>query len=68
MKAIAILGNARWKNIMDYVITKTGRKVSNTTVSRDLKKLIKMGFIEKRNDEYRIPDPIIRYALLEEDI
>ncbi|AGJ61896.1 Hypothetical Protein SiL_0423 [Sulfolobus islandicus LAL14/1] len=44
------------------------RKVSNTTVSRNYRKLIKMEFIEKRNDEYRISDSIIRYALLEEGI
>ncbi|SAI85375.1 hypothetical protein [Saccharolobus solfataricus] len=66
LKAIATLENARWKNIMDYVIAKTERKISNTTLSRDLRKLMKMGFIEKENDEYRIPDPITRYTLLKD--
>ncbi|AKA75132.1 transposase [Saccharolobus solfataricus] len=51
---------------MDYVIAKTERKISNTTLSRDLRKLMKMGFIEKENDEYRIPDPITRYTLLKD--
>ncbi|MEM0373295.1 MAG: ATP-binding protein [Sulfolobaceae archaeon] len=66
MKSIAVMGRARWKNIVDYVTAVSGKRVSNTTISRDLKNLIKMGFVEKEGEEYRLTDPIIRYTVLEE--
>jgi len=66
MKAIATLGKARWRNIMDYVMAQTGRRLTNATISRDLKNLAKMGFIERQGDEYRIIDPMVRYAMLGE--
>ncbi len=64
MKAIAILGRARWKNVLNYVTAQVGR-VGNATMSRDLKNLVKMGFVEKEGDEYVIGDPLVRYAVLE---
>ncbi len=66
MKAIATLGNARWKNILNFTIAETGKKIANATISRDIQNLIKMGFIEKENNEYKISDPIVRYTVLEE--
>jgi hypothetical protein len=66
MKAIATLGKARWRNIMDYVMAQTGRRLTNATISRDLKNLAKMGFIERQGDECRIIDPMVRYAMLGE--
>ena len=66
MKAIATLGEARWKNIVNYVIAQTGRKVTTSTISRDLKNLLEMGFIEKEGNEYKVADPIVRYTVLEE--
>jgi AAA+ ATPase superfamily predicted ATPase len=66
MKAIATLGKARWKNIVSYIELQVGKRVTNATISRDLKNLIKMGFIEKEGNEYKITDPIVKYALLEE--
>lgn len=65
MKAIAVAGSARWKNVVDYVTTQTGKKQTNATISRDLNNLLKMGFIEKGNSKYGISDPIVRYAVLE---
>lgn len=64
MKAIATLGRARWKNVLNYVAAQVGR-AGNVTVSRDLRNLVKMGFVEKDGDEYMIADPIVRYAVLE---
>ncbi|BCU68039.1 ATPase AAA [Sulfolobales archaeon HS-7] len=64
LKAVASLGKARWKNIMDYVTASTGKRVSNTTLFRELNKLKSMGFIERNGEEYRIADPIVRYAVL----
>jgi AAA+ ATPase superfamily predicted ATPase len=66
MKAIATLGRARWKNILNYVVAQVGKKVTNATISRDLRNLMKMGFVEKEGNEYRIADPIVKYAVLEE--
>jgi len=66
MKAIATLGRARWKNVLNYVVAQVGKKVTNATISRDLRNLMKMGFVEKEGNEYRIADPIVKYAVLEE--
>ena|GEM_PF-7007622 len=41
-----------------------GKRVTNATISRDLKNLMKIGFIEKDGNEYKIADPIVRYAVL----
>ncbi|WP_054837409.1 AAA family ATPase [Metallosphaera hakonensis] len=43
LKAIASLGKAKWKNIMDYVTATTGRKVNNATLYRELNTLMNMG-------------------------
>lgn len=65
MKAIAVTGNARWKNVVDYLVAQTGKNLTNTTISRDLNNLLKMGFKEKENGTYHIADPMVRYTLLE---
>ncbi|MFP3287718.1 MAG: hypothetical protein RXP86_10705, partial [Acidilobus sp.] len=64
MRAVATLGRARWRNVVDYATAQLGRRVTNATIARDLRNLVKMGFIEKVNDEYRVADPIVRYAVL----
>ncbi|MCH1772160.1 MULTISPECIES: ATP-binding protein [Metallosphaera] len=66
MRCVATLGKARWKNIKDYVMASSGKRVSNTVLSRDLKVLIKTGFLEKDNEGYRLTDPIVRYAVMRE--
>ncbi|MCG3109493.1 hypothetical protein L3N51_01785 [Metallosphaera sp. J1] len=66
IKCVASLGKAKWKNVKDYLVASTGRTVSNTTLSRDLKNLVKNGFLEKIDDGYRVADPIVRYSVLEE--
>lgn len=50
---------------MDYIAVKTGRRVASTTLSRNLRNLVKTGFLEKVGEEYKIVDPIVRYAVLE---
>jgi len=65
MKAIAVTGNTRWKNVVDYLVAQTGKNLTNATISRDLNNLVKMGFIKKENGTYHIADPIVRYTLLE---
>jgi predicted transcriptional regulator len=51
---------------MDYVMAQTGRRLTNAAISRDLKNLVKIGFIERQGDEHRIIDPMVRYAMLGE--
>ncbi|WP_243670323.1 hypothetical protein [Vulcanisaeta sp. JCM 16161] len=64
MEAVAVLGRARWGDVMRYVMARLGTRPTNATLSRDLNNLVKMGFLTKDGDLYSIPDPIIRYAVL----
>ncbi|WP_252901335.1 AAA family ATPase [Vulcanisaeta sp. JCM 14467] len=64
MEAVAVLGRARWSDVLRYVMARTGAKPTNATLSRDLNNLVKMGFLTKDGEQYGIPDPIIRYAVL----
>ncbi len=65
MEAVAVLGKARWSDVMKYLMARMGEKPTNATLSRDLNNLVKMGgFLTKDNDWYSIPDPIVRYAVL----
>lgn len=66
LKAIATMGRTRWKNVVNYVIVKNEKKVPNATISRDLKALMMTGFVEKIGEEYVIPDPIVKYTILQE--
>lgn len=64
MEAVAVLGRARWSDIMRYLMARAGGRPTNATLSRDLSNLVKMGFLAKDGDWYSILDPIIRYAVL----
>ncbi|MGC8570428.1 MAG: AAA family ATPase [Caldivirga sp.] len=64
MEAAATLEEAKWSDILRYIMAKTGRRPTNATLSRDLRNLVKMGFLIEVNDKYRIPDPIVKYAVL----
>lgn len=65
MEAVAVLGRARWSDVMKYLMAKMGERPTNATLSRDLNNLVKMGgFLTKDGDWYGIPDPIVRYAVL----
>ncbi|AEC52304.1 hypothetical protein PNA2_1389 [Pyrococcus sp. NA2] len=58
LKAVA-LGNKRWKNIKEYVEFRTG-KINDAKFSNLLKNLVKYGYLEKRDGEYVIPDPLVK--------
>ncbi|CAB50209.1 AAA family ATPase [Pyrococcus abyssi] len=58
LKAVA-LGNTRWKNIKEYVEFRTGR-INDAKFSNLLKNLVKYGYLEKRDGEYIIPDPLVK--------
>jgi AAA+ ATPase superfamily predicted ATPase len=55
-------GRTRWSRIRNYLEGKLQRTVNDSEVQRYLEKMIKRGYVEKRNDEYLILDPVlIRY-------
>ncbi|MCE4610585.1 MAG: ATP-binding protein [Desulfurococcales archaeon] len=64
LKAIA-LGYNRWKSIKQAMEVWVGHSLSNAQVSRTLQMLSKLSFIEKRDDEYIILDPVIAEAVKE---
>jgi DNA-binding IclR family transcriptional regulator len=45
-----------------YLELKLGTRIYDSELSRLLKNLLDNGFIEKKEDLYAIPDPILRYA------
>ncbi len=67
LKIVALLGNATWTNIYNYIQAQLG-KVPKPTFNSLLKNLVDAGFIEKKEDKYTITDPILRKALLEAPI
>ncbi len=62
LKAVA-QGATRWKDIKIHVEARTGTSIDNRRFTDLLKTLIKYGYLAKQNDEYTIPDPIVRHAL-----
>ncbi|WP_010480088.1 AAA family ATPase [Thermococcus zilligii] len=58
LKAVA-MGNTGWSTIKEYVEFKMG-PVNDAKFSALLKNLLKYGYLEKRGNEYSIPDPVVR--------
>lgn len=64
LKAIAI-GYNRWKNIKQALEIWTGHPLTNAQVSRILGTLQKLSLVEKKENEYRILDPVLAMAARE---
>ncbi len=64
LKAIS-LGYKRWKGIKQTIELWMNHPLTNAQISRILQTLLKLSFIEKEENEYRIIDPIISEALKE---
>ncbi|WP_456365930.1 AAA family ATPase [Thermococcus sp.] len=58
LKAVA-MGNVRWSTIKEYVEFKMG-PINDAKFSILLKNLLKYGYLEKRGNEYAIPDPVVK--------
>ncbi len=58
LKAVA-MGNVRWSTIKEYVEFKMG-PVNDAKFSVLLKNLLKYGYLEKKGNEYSIPDPVVK--------
>ncbi|MEL9941183.1 MAG: ATP-binding protein, partial [Ignisphaera sp.] len=53
---------ATWSQIKRYLEIKLGTKIYDSELARLLKNLMNNGFIDKANDTYFIPDPILRHT------
>ncbi len=58
-----IHGATRWAQIKTYVEYKTRSRIADKNFTDLLKKLVKYGVIEKQNNQYKITDPLIEYAI-----
>lgn len=61
LKAVA-LGNSSWSSIKEYVEFKAG-KINDAKFSALLKNLVKYGYLEKGEDGYSIPDPVVKEVI-----
>ncbi len=59
----ATKSGASWSEIKRYLEIKTGEKIYDYELTRLLRNLIDSAFIEKKDNLYTIPDPILRYAV-----
>ena len=59
-------GPKRWKEIKEIIEIKLRRRIANNQITRYLTELIKYGFIEKRENLYYIPDPLLRETIMKE--
>jgi len=55
-------GGATWSQIKRYLEVRLGTRIYDSGLTRLLKNLVDNGFIEKREDLYVIPDPVLRHA------
>ncbi len=62
LRAVAEGFNA-WSTIKKYLEVSEGRRISDSDLAMLLKNLVDAGFLEKAEDGYRIPDPILAYAI-----
>ncbi len=57
-------GASTWSQIKSATIAKAGY-INDKRLSDLLKTLVKHGFLEKVNNEYKIPDPVVAYVIKE---
>jgi len=63
LKAVA-QGISSWSDIKRYVVVKTGN-ITDARFNELLERLVKYGYIERKDDKYVIPDPIVRRAVID---
>jgi len=61
LKAVAS-GLHRWSSIKAYLEAKAG-PITDRSFTSLLKNLVRYGYLEKTNGEYRIPDPMVEYTV-----
>lgn len=63
LRAAAGLGDASWSDMKLALQAREGREINDRNFAAILKNLLDSGFLIKDGGRYRIPDPILRYAL-----
>jgi hypothetical protein len=63
MKAVAH-GSNSWSDIKAYVTVKTG-PIPDSRLNELIKNLVRYGYLEKEDDKYRIPDPVVKRAVMQ---
>lgn len=56
-------GASKWIQIKAYVEFRTGTRIADKNFTDLLKKLTKYSIVEKRDNQYRIADPLIEYSI-----
>jgi AAA+ ATPase superfamily predicted ATPase len=59
LRAIAS-GASRWSQIYESASMKLG-PISKSDLTYLLNRLLRYGYLEKKNDEYIVPDPVVKY-------
>jgi len=63
LRAVAENHNS-WSSIKRYLEVIEGKKISDYVFTQLLRNLVDAGFLEKKNNIYQIPDPILKQLLL----
>ncbi len=66
MRIVSLLGKARWGEVKRGVEARLGR-IPDKSLAKVLRRLVDMGFLEKVEGAYRIPDPVLARAFREAD-
>ncbi len=64
LKAVAH-GISSWSEIKAYVVARTGM-ISDKRFTELLKKLVKYGYLVKKEGKYEIPDPMVKHVAINE--
>lgn len=63
LKSSARLGPARWTTLKANLQAEEGKKISDKIFSALLENLVKANFLDKKEDAYFVPDPLLIRAL-----
>lgn len=63
LKYLASVSGAKWSEVKRYLEAEEGVRIDDKNFSTLLKNLVDSGFIEKSDIGYRVPDPVLKYAL-----
>ncbi len=58
-------GPKRWKEVKTILELRLNRKIANNQVTKYLKELVKYGFIQRKENKYFIPDPMLIKTIIE---
>jgi AAA+ ATPase superfamily predicted ATPase len=64
LRTAARLGRARWINLKANIESTEGRKITDGRFNNLLQNLLKANFLNKEGEEYFVPDPLLKRALL----